>query len=379
MNKIIKIVCAVLIATSAHGQRPISGGIIQGGTIPLGALSTQADQTFLCNRSGGVATPTACTATQSTAVLNAMVGDSGSGGTKGLAPAPGAGDAAAGKFLKASGAWAVPAGTGVTSIATTSPITGGTITTSGTIACATCTTSAASLTAHAPVIGAGSQGEATVAAMTDGQILVGATSADPVPRTVSGDATFSSAGALTVTKTNGSSFAAVATSGSASDLGTGTLPAGRLPNPSASSLGGVESYAAVTHQWINSISTSGVPGSTQPACADLSDSGSGCTATTGIDGTATWISVASTQTLGNNWHTIGTNTTTISSATVTMTAAPSNRQMACFVVPGAAITTLTVAANSGQTLSGGQPTTLAAAVPFCEIYRTATTEWYRIE
>lgn len=42
--------------------------------------------------------------------LPAMVGDSGSGGTKGAAPAPGTGDAAAGKFLKADGTWAVPSG-----------------------------------------------------------------------------------------------------------------------------------------------------------------------------------------------------------------------------------------------------------------------------
>lgn len=38
-----------------------------------------------------------------TSIGNAMVGDSGSGGTKGLVPAPSAGDAAAGKFLKADG------------------------------------------------------------------------------------------------------------------------------------------------------------------------------------------------------------------------------------------------------------------------------------
>jgi len=42
-----------------------------------------------------------------------MVGDSGSGGTKGAVPAPGAGDAAAGKFLSAGGVWAVPSGSGV--------------------------------------------------------------------------------------------------------------------------------------------------------------------------------------------------------------------------------------------------------------------------
>lgn len=44
--------------------------------------------------------------------LPAVVGDSGSGGTKGSVPAPGSGDAAAGKFLKADGTWAVPSGGG---------------------------------------------------------------------------------------------------------------------------------------------------------------------------------------------------------------------------------------------------------------------------
>lgn len=48
------------------------------------------------------------TATAATAFLNAMVGDSGSGGTKGMVPAPAAGDAAGGKFLKADGTWAAP-------------------------------------------------------------------------------------------------------------------------------------------------------------------------------------------------------------------------------------------------------------------------------
>lgn len=41
-----------------------------------------------------------------------VVGDSGSGGTAGLVPAPGAGDAAAGKFLKADGTFAIPSGSG---------------------------------------------------------------------------------------------------------------------------------------------------------------------------------------------------------------------------------------------------------------------------
>lgn len=43
-----------------------------------------------------------------------------------------------------------------------------------------------------------------------------------------------------------------------------------LPNPGASSLGGIESYAAVTHQFLTTISTSGVPSSAQPAFTDIS-------------------------------------------------------------------------------------------------------------
>lgn len=53
---------------------------------------------------------------------------------------------------------------------------------------------------------------------------------------------------------------------------TGTLPAANLPNPTASTLGGIESYASVSHQWINTISTSGVPASSQPAFSDISGS-----------------------------------------------------------------------------------------------------------
>jgi len=43
-----------------------------------------------------------------------------------------------------------------------------------------------------------------------------------------------------------------------------------LPNPSPSTLGGVQSAVAVSHQWINSISTSGVPALSQPAFTDIS-------------------------------------------------------------------------------------------------------------
>lgn len=43
-----------------------------------------------------------------------------------------------------------------------------------------------------------------------------------------------------------------------------------LPVPTVSALGGVRSNAAVTHQWINRINTSGVPVLSQPAFTDIS-------------------------------------------------------------------------------------------------------------
>jgi hypothetical protein len=52
---------------------------------------------------------------------------------------------------------------------------------------------------------------------------------------------------------------------------SGTVASTQLPNPTASTLGGIQSAAAQSHKWINSISTSGVPSLTQPAAADLSD------------------------------------------------------------------------------------------------------------
>lgn len=68
-------------------------------------LAQVATATFKGRTTAGTGNVEDLTATQATALLNNFVGDSGSGGTKGLVVAPAAGDAAANKFLNADGTW----------------------------------------------------------------------------------------------------------------------------------------------------------------------------------------------------------------------------------------------------------------------------------
>lgn len=62
----------------------------------------------------------------------------------------------------------------------------------------------------------------------------------------------------------------------ATNISAGTIAAARLPFPSATTIGGVESFTAITHQWINAVSTLGVHSSSQPACGDLSNAATSC-------------------------------------------------------------------------------------------------------
>jgi hypothetical protein len=136
-------------------------------------------------------------------------------------------------------------------------------------------TGLATLTAHAVLLGEGTSNVAFAAVGTAGRVLIDqGAAADPAFTAISGDGTLSSAGALAVTKTGGVAFAASATTDTtnAANITSGTLPAARLPNPSATTLGGIQSLAAVASNWINAISTSGVPSATQPAFSDLSGS-----------------------------------------------------------------------------------------------------------
>lgn len=101
----------------------------------------------------------------------------------------------------------------------------------------------------------------------------------------------------------------------ASTLTSGTLPAARLPVPTASTLGGVESLAVVGSKWINTISTAGVPAATQPACGDLSNAGTACQAATGTSGATVPLLNAA-----NTWGAPQSNApTTLTIATATFT------------------------------------------------------------
>ena len=98
-------------ATGLGNTGWLASNVPADGTITNAKLADMA-QSRIKGRAAGAGTgaPTDLTPAQATAVLDAMVGDSGSGGTKGLVPAPAAGDAAASKFLKADGTWAAPGG-----------------------------------------------------------------------------------------------------------------------------------------------------------------------------------------------------------------------------------------------------------------------------
>lgn len=73
---------------------------------------TADDLVVTVNDPGGTPATKKATITNFTKAIPAVVGDAGAGGTKGLVPAPAAGDAAANKFLHADGTFKAPAGSG---------------------------------------------------------------------------------------------------------------------------------------------------------------------------------------------------------------------------------------------------------------------------
>jgi microcystin-dependent protein len=101
----------ILLAYFNPTTHALTETILADNQVTLAKLAQVATARFLGRTTSGTGNVEALTATQATALLNAFVGDSGSGGTKGLCPAPAAGDAAADYFLSADGTFkATPAG-----------------------------------------------------------------------------------------------------------------------------------------------------------------------------------------------------------------------------------------------------------------------------
>jgi len=91
------------VTLSGENYLSILNQVITANKVSLANMANLAANSFIGNNTGSAATPIALTTAQATAALNVMVGDSGSGGTKGLVPTPSAGDAD--KVLKGSGVW----------------------------------------------------------------------------------------------------------------------------------------------------------------------------------------------------------------------------------------------------------------------------------
>jgi hypothetical protein len=91
--------------------------------LAIGSLKTDAGNASKIIGRDGSGVPTNLSAANATSYLNAFVGDSGSGGTKGLVPAPSSGDAAANKFLSADGTFKVTPASGVSTVTKTTTYT----------------------------------------------------------------------------------------------------------------------------------------------------------------------------------------------------------------------------------------------------------------
>jgi hypothetical protein len=88
------------VAASGPGSATAT---IQADSVSNSKLANMATQTIKGRTTAGTGDPEDLTATQATAILDNFVGDSGSGGTKGLVVAPAAGDAT--KFLRGDATW----------------------------------------------------------------------------------------------------------------------------------------------------------------------------------------------------------------------------------------------------------------------------------
>lgn len=199
--------------------------------------------------------------------------------------------------------------------------------------------------------------------MTDAQILLGQTSGNPLGKTLSGDATITDLGTITVTKTNGTAFGTFATQNFA------TPPAIGGTTPAAGSF--------TTLTATGSVTLSGLGAGTQVSCLGLTSANvvvplTGQCGTGSGSGTVTSVGLA----LPNIFSVTGTPVTTTGTLTGTLAtqaanalfagptsgsaAAPTFRAMVSADIPSGAVTYAKIQNETSSTLLGN-PTGGAAA------------------
>jgi hypothetical protein len=163
--------------------------------------------------------------------------------------------------------WSNPAAGGtVTSVGLALPasiltVSGSPVTLTGTLT-GTLATQSANLVWAGPTTGS--------AATPTFRSLVGADLPNPAASTLGGIESFAAIGSQWIRQIS-TTGVPTASQPAFTDI-SGSITAAQCPNPSASTIGCVESLVATAHQWINTISTAGVPSSTQPNFTDLAGS-----------------------------------------------------------------------------------------------------------
>jgi hypothetical protein len=140
----------------------------------------------------------------------------------------------------------------------------------------------------------------------------------------------------------------------AANISSGTLGSGRLPTPTASTIGGVESLSAVTHQFLTGISTAGVLAAAQPAFTDIS----GAAAASQLP-TPTASTIGGVESLTPASHTFLTG---ISTSGVPVAAQPAAGDISGLASSATTDTTNASNISSGTLAAGRLPTPTASTI-----------------
>jgi hypothetical protein len=227
----------------------------------------------------------------------------------------------------------------ISSVATTSPITGGTITTTGTIACATCVTSAASLTSSAFMMGAGSQGSQTVSAATATAALNAFTSS------LQGVAPSSGGGTANFLRADGTWAAPGGTAGITSLTGDATASGPGAAATTVAKVNGISYSATAAAHSVEVVTTANTTATAKvlPDCTDTTGNHLNFTQSTDAFSCGTSMPANSTLTIASGTSALGTSAISSGAcATVVTTSATGTLSTdAIIFTPNASIKALT--------------------------------------